>query len=80
VEMLLGLDVDLYSYDNITDNLWSFKIRNRGKRTSTFGSRHLVFGSCVCGNIFKSCMPTPMMRLSDGIIITINFTSSVNLL
>jgi hypothetical protein len=31
VEMLLGLDVDPYNYDDITNNLWSFKIRNRGK-------------------------------------------------
>jgi hypothetical protein len=31
VEMLLGLDVDPYSYDDITDNLWPFKTRNREK-------------------------------------------------
>jgi hypothetical protein len=29
--MLLGLDVDPYSYDDITDNPWPFKTRNRGK-------------------------------------------------
>jgi hypothetical protein len=80
VEMLLGLDVDPYSYDSITDNLWSFKIRNRGKRTSTFSSRYLLSGSCVCGSIFKSFLPTPMTRSSDSIIITTNFTPSVNLL
>jgi hypothetical protein len=31
VEMLLSLDVNPYNYDNITDNLWPFKTRNRGK-------------------------------------------------
>jgi hypothetical protein len=31
VEMLLRLDVGPYSYDNITDNPWPFKTRNRGK-------------------------------------------------
>jgi hypothetical protein len=31
IEMLLGLDVDPYSYDDIIDNLWPFKTRNRGK-------------------------------------------------
>jgi hypothetical protein len=31
VEMLLRLDADLYSYDDITDNTWPFKIRNMGK-------------------------------------------------
>jgi hypothetical protein len=44
VEMLLGLDADPYSYDDITDNPWSFKIKNRGKENeythlSTFGIR-----------------------------------------
>jgi hypothetical protein len=29
--MLLGLDADPYIYDDITDNLWPFKTRNRGK-------------------------------------------------
>jgi hypothetical protein len=31
VEILLGLDADPYSYDDITDNSWPFKIRNRRK-------------------------------------------------
>jgi hypothetical protein len=31
VEMLLGLDADPYSYDDITDNSWPFKINNKGK-------------------------------------------------
>jgi hypothetical protein len=44
VEMLLWLDVDPYSYDDITDNPWSFKIKNMGKENeyiqfSTFSIR-----------------------------------------
>jgi hypothetical protein len=44
LEMLLRLDVDSYSYDDIIDNLWSFKTRNRGKENeyvhfSTFSIR-----------------------------------------
>jgi hypothetical protein len=44
VEMLLGLDTDPYSYDDITDNPWPFKTRNRGKENeyiqfSTFSIR-----------------------------------------
>jgi hypothetical protein len=31
LEMLLGLDGNQYSYEDITDNPWTFKIRNRGK-------------------------------------------------
>jgi hypothetical protein len=31
VEMLLGLDVDPYSYDDITDNPRPFKTKNREK-------------------------------------------------
>jgi hypothetical protein len=31
LEILLGLDDDPYSYEDITDNPWSFKIRNREK-------------------------------------------------
>jgi hypothetical protein len=31
LEMLLGLNDDPYSYDDITDNLWPFKIRNKEK-------------------------------------------------
>jgi hypothetical protein len=44
LEMLLWLDVDPYNYDDIIDNSWSFKIRNRGKdneyiQFSTFSIR-----------------------------------------
>jgi hypothetical protein len=80
LKMLLGLDVDPYIYPDITDNPWSFKLKNRGKIMSTYSSRHLVSGYRVCGSIFKSCILTPMMRPSDDIIFTINFTPSVNLL
>jgi hypothetical protein len=31
LEMLLGLNDDLYSYNDITDNMWSFKIKNKEK-------------------------------------------------
>jgi hypothetical protein len=31
VEILCGLDADPYSYDDITNNLWLFKIRNGGR-------------------------------------------------
>jgi hypothetical protein len=31
LDMLLGLDGDPYSYDNITDNSWPFKTRNKEK-------------------------------------------------
>jgi hypothetical protein len=31
LEILLGLDDNSYSYEDITDNSWSFKIRNREK-------------------------------------------------
>jgi hypothetical protein len=80
VEMLLGLDVDPYSYDDITDNPWLFKIRNREKIMSIFSSRHSLSDSCVCGSIFKSCLPTMITTPSDGIIFIINFTPFVNLL
>jgi hypothetical protein len=43
VEMLLGLDADQYSYDNITDNLWPFKIRNREKENKYIQYPALVF-------------------------------------
>jgi hypothetical protein len=32
LEMLLGLDGDPCSYDDITDKSWPFKTRNKGKR------------------------------------------------
>jgi hypothetical protein len=53
VEMLLGLDVDPYSYVDINDNSWPFKIKNMGKIMNTLISRHSVFDSRVCVNIFK---------------------------
>jgi hypothetical protein len=31
LEMVLWLDADPYSYDDITDNSWPFKIRYEGK-------------------------------------------------
>jgi hypothetical protein len=31
LEMLLKLDGDPCSYNDITDNLWTFKTRNKGK-------------------------------------------------
>jgi hypothetical protein len=33
LDMLLGLDDDPYRYDDIIDNLWSFKIRNKRKKS-----------------------------------------------
>jgi hypothetical protein len=46
--MLLGLDGDPYSYDDITDNSLPFKIRNKGKENeyiqfSTYSIPTLVF-------------------------------------
>jgi hypothetical protein len=41
--MLLGLDVDPYSYDDITDNPWPFKIRNRVKENKYIQYPALVF-------------------------------------
>jgi hypothetical protein len=57
------------------------RLRSRigGKRTSTLISRHLVFDSRVCVNIFKSYLPTLMTTPSNGIIFTINFTPLMNL-
>jgi hypothetical protein len=43
VEMLLGLDVDPYSYDDITDNPWPFKTRNRGKDNEYIQYPTIVF-------------------------------------
>jgi hypothetical protein len=60
VEMLLGLDADPYSYDDITDNPWPFKIKNRGKENEYTHFSNSVFDCRVCVNIFKSCLPTPM--------------------
>jgi hypothetical protein len=44
LEMFLRLDGDPYSYEDITDNLWPFKTRNKGKENeyiqfSTFSIR-----------------------------------------
>jgi hypothetical protein len=43
VEMLLGLDADPYSYDDITDNSWPFKIRNRGEENEYIQYQPVVF-------------------------------------
>jgi hypothetical protein len=32
LELLLGLDSDLYSYEDISDNLWMFNTRNMAKK------------------------------------------------
>jgi hypothetical protein len=37
-------------------------------------SRHIISDSHGGGSIFKNYVPTPMMRLSNSIIFTINFT------
>jgi hypothetical protein len=58
--MLFGLNGDPYSYDDITDNPWLFKTKNKGKENEY-----------VCKSIFKNCLPTSMMRPSDDIIFTI---------
>jgi hypothetical protein len=57
------------------------RLRSRieGKRTSTLISRHSIFDSRVCVNIFKSCLSTPTTTLSNGIIFTTNFTPFMNL-
>jgi hypothetical protein len=51
--MLLGLDADPYSYEDIADNLWPFNIRNKGKENefikfSTFSIR-LSIGCSITG-------------------------------
>jgi hypothetical protein len=43
VEMLLGLDVNPYSYDDITENPWPFKTRNRGKENEYIQYTPVVF-------------------------------------
>jgi hypothetical protein len=40
VEMLLVLDTDPYSYDDITNNPWPFKTRNMGKE-----NEHIQFST-----------------------------------
>jgi hypothetical protein len=59
--------ISLIIYGHLRQGTWE-------KRTSTFSSRHIVSDSLIYGSIFKNCLPTPMMRPSDGIIFTINFT------
>jgi hypothetical protein len=43
VEMLLGLDADPYSYEDITNNLWPFKTRSRGKENEYIQYPTIVF-------------------------------------
>jgi hypothetical protein len=43
VEMLLGLDAYTYSYDDIIDNLWPFKIRNMEKENEYIQYPVVVF-------------------------------------
>jgi hypothetical protein len=43
VEMLLGLDTYPYSYDDIIDNSWPFKIRNREKENEYIQYPVVVF-------------------------------------
>jgi Plant mobile domain len=72
--MLLGLDTDPYSYDDITDNSWPFKTKNRGKENE-YISPHSISGSHVCESIFKSCPLIQMTRPSDST----NLIQSMNL-
>jgi hypothetical protein len=66
-----------YSYDDIIDNPWPFKIKKKvgGKRMSTFSSPRSVSGLRVCESVFKSCPLIQMTRPSDGT----NFTQFMNL-
>jgi hypothetical protein len=49
VKMLLELDVDPYSYDDITDNLWSFKARNMRKENEYIQYPALMFAKAFSG-------------------------------
>jgi hypothetical protein len=78
--MLLGLDDDPYSYDDIIDNLWPFKTNNKRKENeyvqfSTYSIRLLYLRKYLIQEVFfKNYLLIPMMRPSHGIIFTINFT------
>jgi hypothetical protein len=52
LEMLIVLDGNPYRYDDITDNVWSFKTSKMKKE-----NEYVQF-SCVCESIFKNCLPT----------------------
>jgi Plant mobile domain len=52
VEMLLGLDIDPYSYDDIIDNPWPFKIRNRGNE-----SKYIQYRFACLRKRFKELPP-----------------------
>jgi hypothetical protein len=44
LEMLLGLDGNPCSYDDITDDSWSFKTRKKGKKFSLkYNHRYFFF-------------------------------------
>jgi hypothetical protein len=52
VEMLLGLNSDPYSYQDITDNLWLFKTRNRGKENEYIQFSKLSIPLYVFAKVF----------------------------
>jgi hypothetical protein len=56
LEILLGLDDDPYNYDNITDNSWPFKTRNKGNE-----NEYVQFSTY---NIRLSCLQKYFQKLS----------------
>jgi hypothetical protein len=60
VEMLLGLDVDPYSYDDITDNSWPFKTKNRGKE-----NEYIQFSIF---SIWLACLRKSLVKNTTAII------------
>jgi hypothetical protein len=52
VEMLLGLDTNPYSYDDITDNPWPFKTRNRGEE-----NEYIQYPTRVFVKVFSRVSP-----------------------
>jgi hypothetical protein len=67
--MLLGFDADSYSYDDITNNLWPFTIRNKGKE-----NEYVLFSTY---SIQLSCLREHFQELSaysdDKIVRRYNF-------
>jgi hypothetical protein len=67
--MLLWLDADSYNYDDITDNLWPFTIRNKGKE-----NEYVLFSTY---SIQLSCLRKYFQELSaysdDKIVRRYNF-------
>jgi hypothetical protein len=57
--MLLGLDADPYSYDDITENPWQFKIRNMGKN-----NEYIQFSTL---SVLLSCLRKYFQKLSPYI-------------